>query len=228
MSRLPQAEHVRIAGEEPSPRLRAENRDRRARVDRTERAAEAHPRRQRLEVIAGDEVRRQRAAVGSDEARVLGDDGVEQIAAVAQRLVVAPAEQRPAIVVRAPADAVERSRIAHGEGAQHVGVEDGEDDGQQAEADGERQHGRHEKGRTLSQPAPAVAEILDDVLEPHPAAGFIEALGRRGDVAEGAHRRGARGGGAHAVGDEAGDLEIEVGLYFGGEIFLRASGRHPT
>ena len=146
------AEDGGIAREEPRPCLVAQHGHRRARVGGAEGAAEEQARRQRLEVVLRHEVRRQRAALGRHEPRVLGDRRLEQVAAFAQRLVVAPAKLRPAVVLRAPDDAVQGTGIADGERAQHVGVEDREDDGQQAQGDGEGEdRGRDERG-TLRSP----------------------------------------------------------------------------
>ena len=68
-----------------------------------------------------------------------------------------------------PDDLIETRRIAHRKGAEDVGVEHGEDAGRQREPDRQRQDRRGGKGGTAQQRAASVAQVLRELLEPHPS-----------------------------------------------------------
>ena len=59
-----------------------------------------------------------------------------------------------------------------------------------------------------------------ELIEPDPAAGFVEALLDQRDIAERPLRGRTRGVRAHAISHQAIGLQIEVRLHFGGEISM--------
>src|SRR6185295_18917815 len=102
------------------------------------------------------------------------DDGAEKIVAPGQFFVIAPAESLAAGVARVPDDLMQPAGIANRKGPQDVGVDDGEGDGEQPQTDGERHdRGGHER-RAMAHPAPGIAEVLAELIEPDPATGFVE------------------------------------------------------
>src|SRR3954464_11511643 len=129
-------------------------------------------------------------------------------------------------VLCAPRQPVQARRIRYRERPQYVGVEHGEGDGQQAETDRQRADGGGEKGGVRAQPAPRVSDVLPELLEPHPAAAFVELLARPRRTAEGAQRRRTRLLARHAVRDETIDLEGEMRLELSGKVVVGSSGRH--
>jgi hypothetical protein len=131
-------------------------------------ASHEHGRTERFEVIVRDQRGRQRASVRRDEPRALGDGGLEHVGALAQLFVLAPPETLPAVVARSPADLVELLRIAHRVGAEDVGIHHRERHGQQADADRQRQHRRHQKRAAAAQAAHTVAKVLGELLEDRP------------------------------------------------------------
>ncbi len=234
------SEHRRIAIEQPFPSLVAQHGDggaaRRARIELRDAAAQAHPvgDAERVEVVAGDEGRRERQAarIRDDGASAFGDHLVEQILPCAQLFVVAPPEARAARVGRAPRERLQAVGIVHGERPQHVGVEDGEEDGDQAEGDRERHDGRGEKRRAAHQPAPRVARVLRELFQPEPRprdARLVKPLARHQHASERPPRRIARVVRTHAVGDQALGLDLEVRLDLPLEVVVAPPfGRHTT
>jgi hypothetical protein len=217
------ADGRRVAAEQPRPRLVAQH-GRIAcsiRVDAAEAPSKGDRGTKRIEVVEGHDRRHERAPVRRHEARVLADDGAEQVRALAQFVVVAPAEALPTAVPRVPDDLVQAAGVANGEWPQDVSVEDSERDREQPEADGKRQDcGGHERG-ALAHPPPRVSQILQELLEPHPPAGFVEALLDDRDAAERALGGGPRGVRAHAFGDQTVCFQIQMCLDFIGEVVVR-------
>ncbi len=148
----------------------------------------------------------------------IADDRAEQVGSLPQFVVVAPPEATAAGVARVPDDLVQSFGVSYCEWPQHVRVEHGERDGQQADANGKRQHCRQHERRTLAHVARGVAGILQQLLEPHPPARFEELLVGDRHVAKGAPRGGASLIGTHAFSDEAIGFEVEVGLNFVGKV----------
>ena len=158
----------RVAREEPGPRLVADHHSVAGLVTRAQRTAEEHRRRQHLEVVAGHQFRRERMSLRRHVARALRDRAGEEVAPIADRLVVPPSQVAAERVPRVPRDLVEAARVAHREGTQHVGVEDGEHAGSERQANRQREHRRGGEGRRAQQRAAPVAKILRELLEPHP------------------------------------------------------------
>ncbi len=119
----------------------------------------------------------------------------------------------------------------HGVGPQHVRVKDSECDGGEADAHTQRKDGGCEESRVVPQRSRTVAEILDALLEPHPPAGFVEALFDERDVAKclSSFRFGTIA--APSLAHEAIGFDIKVGLNFSREVLVRAAStkerHHP-
>ena len=158
------AEDRRVAIEQPAPSLIGQHGHGRAtwrdRVERRDRSPEPQADAQRVEVVARHERGLERAALRGHQPRGLGNHIVEEIATAAELLVVAPLETAAGVVLRAPEQLVQRVGIAHRERPEHIRVEDREDDRDEREADGERQHCGRGKRRVGAKAAPRVAHIL--------------------------------------------------------------------
>src|SRR5271167_2523490 len=75
------------------------------------------------------------------------------------------------------------------QGFQQGGTYHAEDCCVGANSEGQRQHRDGREAGVLAQYAQAEAEVLHEMVPPHPAARFVEALLGPGDVSEGAPRR---------------------------------------
>jgi hypothetical protein len=86
----------------------------------------------------------------------------------------------------------EAIRVRIRERPQQHGVEDAEDDGIQADAEGEREDHHRAEGRCAPQHAQAVARVLGQLVDPDWYPDRAGVFHRHRDVAEGAQRGGAR------------------------------------
>jgi hypothetical protein len=142
------ADRGRIARKEPGPCLVAKHHG--AGVARSQAAPQYHRRGQHLEVVFGNQCRRERPALRRDEPRVLRNHAIEELPALPQRQIVAPAELLPSAIAAGPGDAMKGVRIAYGIGTEDVGIEHGERHGDQPESDGKREYRRRQKRRAVT------------------------------------------------------------------------------
>ena len=163
------AEDRRIAVEEAGPRLVGQDRDwsaaRRPAIIGHEAAAELEARAEGGEIVARHEPDRHLTAVRGHRAYRFGYDIVKEILPRLQVLKIAPAEGGTAGLLSLPAERIEAVWIVHREWAEHVSVEDPEDDRHEPHADGQRQDRRGDKCAALSQPARRVAQVPPALFE---------------------------------------------------------------
>ena len=182
---------------------------------------------QRCEVVSRDEADGHLPAGRIDGARGLGDDVVEEIPPFADGLVVAPAKGGATSLLRTPPNRVQAVRIVHGERPQHVGVEDGEDDRHQAQANRERQDRGGDKGAALTQPAPCVAQIVGELFDPDESVRVVKAFTHARRIAERAVRRGARLVGRHPLAHQPIRFVLEMRADLGREVLVAAWSPPP-
>ena len=220
-------DHCGVASEQTRPGLIRQHHHRfavwRVRIGIHQAAAEGNAGPEAVEVVAGHEADRHLSAARRDGPPRLGDRAGEQIRSAAEVFVVAPAERRAAGFLSAPSDQMQAVGILHGERAQHVGIEDREDDEHEPHAGGKCEHGADDEGAAVCQAAPGVAEIVRELLEQHEPARLVIALACAGDAAEVAQRRGARLLGGQTLCDQPLGLVREVRVDLGGEVLIRSA-----
>jgi hypothetical protein len=135
-----------------------------------ETASQDHPGRQRGEVVVGYEHADHGPPVTRHQLNVLRDHVVEQIPPISDRLVVTPSEGLTPCGLRAPRDAVQGLGTADGVRLQKVRIEHGERNGHNREADGERDDGGQQEGRTLPQHANGIPHVLQQLFKGEPEA----------------------------------------------------------
>src|SRR5580704_3473086 len=128
-----------------------------------------------------------------------------------------------------PAEDEEMLRIGDGDGAEHDAVDDGEDGGVGADAEGEGEYDDGGEERGFADAAEGEAEILDEVVEPGDGPDLARVFHHAGDVAEFAHSGVAGLLGRHAASDVVLRFDFDVILNVGfeiGEMTLAIAATH--
>jgi hypothetical protein len=135
----------------------------------------------------------------------------------------------PSKRVSSPSDDVNLIRVAEGQRAEKYGVDDGENRGVCANAQGHGGDGDGCETRILSQHAEREAEVLRELVEEGKTALIAMGFFCRLDAAKFDERLAARFGGAEAAAEIVLDVELQVGFEFGGElavtgVFVKEAG----
>ena len=122
------------------------------------------------------------------------------------------------LFARFPAEDDEMLRVGDGDGAEHDAVDDGEDGGVGADAEGEGEDDDGGEERGFADAAEGEAEILHEMVEPADGPDFARVFHDAGDVAEFSHGGVAGFFGGHAAGDVVLRFDFDVILDVGFEI----------
>ena len=193
------ADHLRVGAEAPPPERVAEDRDRGPAAEvlaGQERAAEQRPHPEhREETVGGLEAEHGLRALGAHEGHEPVTVGGDLREDARSRAPVAEVGKRNPVRFSAGAEARfvelhEAVGLLVGQRPQHDRVDQAEDGGGRADAQGQRGHDRRGEPRPPRQQPQREARVLHETVPEERASGLVEALARGGDVAERAARRG--------------------------------------